>query len=443
MSPSSASFGILRSELELEVAQYLGLKPGGVNLRQALVDLPRKPIEHLVTALRTLKATGGRLLFMGNGGSHDNARALAFLFRSGAIESKTVGCEDDYARVTLERGYGEIFVHALTADRITPQDVVVGISGSGNSPNVVAALEYAKGQGAQVFCLGGRDGGKMRPVCGEDNSIIVKNACMEAIEDLHMFVGVLAFRQLSANRLLSETHKQLLLDFDAVISDRNLGVYTDAANGVLRTIESGSRVLALGTSIGSNHVTADWERGATNRLPIRGVSAPMMFSLNAAMATLNDDGHYSVAHGLVKKSPTPDDFGIIFDVLAPARETEAVREILESSGTPFVCIGGKRGVSLAGFENAEQDIFPALVGHLVSASVREVLGKKFDVKARPDLSVDFFPGDRKLGRRATLELEATLRSTGVLAEGRVLVFNYGQVFEAADPKKFGLQREFY
>lgn len=442
-NPTLASFDIQRAELQNEVSHYLGLTPGGVNLRQALVDLPLEQVDALTQAILKARDQGARIFFMGNGGSHDNARALAYMCRRIGLEAKTPGREDDYPEVTLKSGYDQIFVDGLRADRVGANDVVIGISGSGNSANIVNALEEAKRLGAQAFCLGGRDGGKMAKVCGSDNSIVVKNMCMEAIEDLHVLAGIVSLRQVATGGTVTKAHASVLTDFDTVVNGKNLPSFVDVTEGVLKSIESGSRVLILGTSIGANHVMADWERGATNRLPIRGVSAPMMFSQNAAMATLNDDGHFSLAHGLVKKDPTAKDYAIVFDVLTPPREVSAVREVLQDSSTPFSQFGGAEGVNLGGFSESERDLIPAMVGHLVSASLREALGRRFEVKPMNDVRVTFQEGDKKLGRQETLALERELRTAGTLEHDRVIVFNYGQVFSAADPAKFGMKRVFY
>lgn len=442
-TPTLATFDIQRAELHQEVSAYLGITSGGVNLRQGLVDLPLEQVDNLTQALLRARDAGGRIFFMGNGGSHDNARALAYMCRQAGFDAKTPGREDDYSAVTLQLGYDQIFAHGLRADRVGINDIVIGISGSGNSGNIIKGLEEAKRLGAQAYCLGGRDGGKMAKVCGANNSIVVKNSCMEAIEDLHILAGIVCLRQIATGSTTSNAHASSLADFDAVVSEKNLSAFVDVTEGVLRTIESGSRVLALGTSIGANHVMADWERGATNRLPIRGVSAPMMFSQNAAMATLNDDGHFSLAHGLVKKDPTERDYAIVFDVLTPSREVSAAREVLKDSGTPFTQFGGSAGVSLAAFSEYERDLFPAMVGHVVSASLRETLGRRFEVKPLDDVTVTFKDGDKKLNREETLKLEEELRKAGKLGDARVIVFNYGQVFSAANPATFGMKRVFY
>lgn len=440
---SGRSFGISISEIEEQVAGYFGVCSGGINLRCALQDLPLGPLSRLADAVAEVRAQRGRVFLFGNGGSYDNARAIAVLLREYGVEAKTPGHEDEYARVTRDRGYEQIFVEALERDAVSVRDVVVGISGSGNSANVVSALRAAQQRGARAFCLGGRDGGAMRRVCGDDCSVVVRNQCMEAIEDLHMFAAVWLGRQLSQPRQPEVVLRSVVSDFDRVISQASMPQLVRIAQGVLGTVERGSRVLVLGMSIGANHVMADWERGATNRLPIRGVSAPMIYSQNAAMATLNDDGHFALAHGLIKREPNENDFAVVFDLLTPSREISAVREIVRHASTPSVQVGGSGEIPVSGFERAEQDLIPAMVGHFVSASLREVLGRRFEVRPRADVQLAFPAGDKKLGREETEALESRLRTEGRLERDRVIVFNYGEVFDAADPAKYGIARVFY
>ena len=57
--------------------------------------------------------------------------------------------------------YGDIFVEQLK-NYLTPQDLAIGISGSGNSENVVKALQYARDMGAQTVAMCGFDGGKIK-----------------------------------------------------------------------------------------------------------------------------------------------------------------------------------------------------------------------------------------------------------------------------------------
>jgi D-sedoheptulose 7-phosphate isomerase len=82
-------------------------------------------------------------------------------------------------------GYEHVFVEQLK-NFARPGDVVMAFSGSGNSPNVVRALEYGNSIGCRTIALTGRDGGKLGPLA--ELHIQVAHPHMGRIEDAHMIV---------------------------------------------------------------------------------------------------------------------------------------------------------------------------------------------------------------------------------------------------------------
>jgi len=82
-------------------------------------------------------------------------------------------------------GWDDIFVEPLK-NFLQPGDVVIGISGSGNSKNVLKAVDYAKSKGATVIGMTGFKGGKLREAA--DISIHSDAMDMEVAEDVHMAV---------------------------------------------------------------------------------------------------------------------------------------------------------------------------------------------------------------------------------------------------------------
>jgi D-sedoheptulose 7-phosphate isomerase len=72
-----------------------------------------------------------------------------------------------------------------------PGDLAIAISGSGNSPNVLRAVEAANAAGAHTFGLIGYEGGKLAGIAKE--SIIIRSDNMQMIEDLHMILLHLVF----------------------------------------------------------------------------------------------------------------------------------------------------------------------------------------------------------------------------------------------------------
>src|SRR5258708_24532692 len=125
------------------------------------------PIEKIADLLAKVKADGGRIFFLGVGGSAGNCSHAVNDFR------KIVGIEcyaptDNVSELTArtnDEGWETVFVEWLKVSRLKAQDAVFVFSvGGGNleknvSPNLVRALEYAKGVGAGILGVVGRDGG--------------------------------------------------------------------------------------------------------------------------------------------------------------------------------------------------------------------------------------------------------------------------------------------
>ena len=127
----------------------------------------------------------------GNGGSGSTASHFAGDFNKGVSEGLEkpfrFQCLNDNIPTLLavanDFDYSEVFVYQLRG-RIAPGDVVMAISGSGNSGNVLKAARYAKEQGATVIGLTGYQGGALREL--SDISLHVPVASMQIAEDVHL-----------------------------------------------------------------------------------------------------------------------------------------------------------------------------------------------------------------------------------------------------------------
>jgi D-sedoheptulose 7-phosphate isomerase len=136
-------------------------------VQQIVEDLDVEKIENMVALLVGLKVRGGRLFFLGVGGSAANCSHAVNDFR------KITGIEayaptDNVSELTArtnDEGWESVFIGWLKVSRLQAQDMLFVLSvGGGNleknvSPNLVAALKYAKEQGAQIMGVVGRDGG--------------------------------------------------------------------------------------------------------------------------------------------------------------------------------------------------------------------------------------------------------------------------------------------
>jgi D-sedoheptulose 7-phosphate isomerase len=138
---------------------------------------------------------GGKIIFMGNGGSQANAQHLAvglgFVTKkwNNPIRTHALGANSVLmSSLANDYGYDQIFKNELKVI-LTPHDFVVGLSVSGNSKNVVHALEFAREMGFETFALVGNDGGEI--LAKDFSSLYIKTDGVElgVVEDIHMLIG--------------------------------------------------------------------------------------------------------------------------------------------------------------------------------------------------------------------------------------------------------------
>lgn len=136
---------------------------------------------------------GGRILFCGNGGSAADAQHIAaelsgrFYFDREPLDAEALHVNSSYlTAVANDYSYDEVYSRMVRA-KGKKGDVLVGISTSGNSSNVIKAMEQAKKQGMLVVAMTGEKGGKMREYC--DYLINVPSNDTPRIQECHIMVG--------------------------------------------------------------------------------------------------------------------------------------------------------------------------------------------------------------------------------------------------------------
>lgn len=153
------------------------------------IDLAK--VEMATDWMREAQAAGRHIFTCGNGGSAATASHIACDIVKGASYNrekryKILALTDSLATLTAysnDVSYEQVFVEQLK-NFATSGDVLLAISGSGNSPNVLRAVEYAKTVGCRTIALSGRDGGKLGPIA--DLNIQVSVQHMGRIEDAHL-----------------------------------------------------------------------------------------------------------------------------------------------------------------------------------------------------------------------------------------------------------------
>lgn len=142
------------------------------HLHHLLKNLDGKAIEATVDAVENATRNGNTLFTMANGGSAAAASHLVNdlvvgSYVEGAPKLRTLCLTDNVESVTAlanDAGYEHIFSHQLRV-QMNPGDVVLAMSVSGNSENLVRAVEYANDHGGVTIGYCGFDGGKLAPKC--------------------------------------------------------------------------------------------------------------------------------------------------------------------------------------------------------------------------------------------------------------------------------------
>lgn len=168
-----------------DIAEYVALE------KSVLDKLDISAINEAMNVIDETRRTGGTIWIFGNGGSAATASHYQNDFNKGVSEFldqkfRFLCLNDNVATLTAvanDIGYDEVYRFPLI-NNIKDHDIVVAISGSGNSANVVNAVEYAKSQNALVIGLTGFDGGKLKTV--SDISLHVPVNSMQVTEDIHM-----------------------------------------------------------------------------------------------------------------------------------------------------------------------------------------------------------------------------------------------------------------
>ena len=168
-------------------------------------------INEAANAIVECRDRGGTVFTMGNGGSASTASHFVCDFSKGLSEEvggrKFVfqSLSDNIATmmaVANDFSYDEIFKYQLER-RLTPDDLIVAISGSGNSKNVIRAVEYAKEVGTKVIGVTGYKGGKLRELADYHMHVDIED--MQIAEDVHIMFDHMLMRVISL--ALSEEKK--------------------------------------------------------------------------------------------------------------------------------------------------------------------------------------------------------------------------------------------
>ena len=150
-------------------------------------------VSNAVDMIYSSLVAGGQLLVAGNGGSAADAQHIAaeltgrFLLDRQPIRAIALHANSSaLTAIGNDYGYEYVFARELSA-HARPRDVLLAISTSGNSANVLKAIEMARKLNVVVIGLTGNSGGKMREVC--DLCICIPSSSTARIQEMHITIG--------------------------------------------------------------------------------------------------------------------------------------------------------------------------------------------------------------------------------------------------------------
>ena len=152
-----------------------------------------EPFQRLVGACAEAVRGGGRIVFFGNGGSAADAQHLAaelsVRYQRDRVPIAGFALTTNTSALTAignDFGFEDLFARQIQA-LCKPEDVVIGISTSGNSGNIIKALREAKNLGAVAAGFGGRGGGRMNGLA--DPFLLVPSDDTARIQEMHITLG--------------------------------------------------------------------------------------------------------------------------------------------------------------------------------------------------------------------------------------------------------------
>lgn len=164
------------------------------DLKRTMDAVDREGISLFIQTLLDARDQGKQIFVMGNGGSAATASHMVCDFNKGLVAEakprfKFICLNDNIATLMAyanDVSYDDVFIEQLK-NFMQPGDLVIGISGSGNSTNVIKAIEWANENGGKTFSLLGYSGGKLKKLSQKCVHVDIPN--MQIVEDIHVVLN--------------------------------------------------------------------------------------------------------------------------------------------------------------------------------------------------------------------------------------------------------------
>ena len=160
---------------------------------QKTADTLLNDFQHILDACVKAIRSGNKIMFLGNGGSAADAQHLATELTVRFINDRApiaaIALTTDTSTLTAagnDFGFDHIFSRQVDALG-NAGDVVIALSTSGKSPNIIKALDTAQAKNIVTIGVSGRDGGEMLPLC--DHMLIAPSNSTARIQEMHILLG--------------------------------------------------------------------------------------------------------------------------------------------------------------------------------------------------------------------------------------------------------------
>lgn len=189
-------------------------------LEETMDRLPQDLIAQVIDILHEARMTGKQVFIMGNGGSASTATHFVCDLAKNTRHQdlphfRVIGLTDNMAIFSAyanDEGYDQVFSQQL-ANLVRPNDIVIGISASGNSANVLNGIAEAKKHQTTTIAFTGFSGGRLGPMV--DINIHVKSDIIEHVEDIHLMLEHMIVKTLK-DREYSETENMSAMEIQVV-----------------------------------------------------------------------------------------------------------------------------------------------------------------------------------------------------------------------------------
>jgi len=179
-----------RDVLHREIAERL---EESARIKKAIVRSNISEMEDMVNFIIAAYRTGGKVVLFGNGGSATDAQHIAcelvgkFMLERRPLPAIALNTNNStITAIANDYGYDMTFSRQVEA-LVNDKDIIIGISTSGNSPNVIEAMKTAKKKGARTIGLTGGKGGQLAEVA--DLALVVPSDITPRIQEAHITIG--------------------------------------------------------------------------------------------------------------------------------------------------------------------------------------------------------------------------------------------------------------